>query len=195
MSLTVAVIAGGKSSRFGSSKALAEFRGKRLIDHAVSLAQQLSDKVFVCCGPSSLPIDSSIQQLTDVFPDCGPMSGLHAALEACKTDQLAIMPCDMPLLTTDVYKILLENHTSEQPVVAVSQTGIQPLVSIWPVHTIETVKASLVSGRYGLQRLLKQLNAVEISFNKKKWYEKFQNVNTISDLSRIQNSNPLHELS
>lgn len=194
MSLSVAIIAGGKSSRFGSSKALAEFRGRRLIDHAVSLAQQLSDKMFVCCGPSRLPLENSIMQLPDVYRDCGPIGGLHVALESCKTDWLAIMPCDMPLLSAGVYRKLLENCKEKHPVVAISQTGMQPLVSIWPVDFLDHVTASLIAKRHGLQRLLKQLEVLEIGFKEDKWFEKFHNVNTLNDLKEIQNFDPLREM-
>jgi len=194
MSLSVAVIAGGKSSRFGSPKVLAEFRGRRLIDHALSLAEKLSENVIVCCGPSALPLHNSIFQLPDLIANCGPIGGLHTAMETCETDWLAIMPCDMPLLSTGVYRKLLDNCNDNHPVVALSQNGLQPLVSVWPAKLNKNVETAISANQYGLQRLLRQLEAAQIGFKEKKWFKKFHNVNTLNDLEQIQNFDPLREL-
>ncbi|MGH1363538.1 MAG: molybdenum cofactor guanylyltransferase [Calditrichia bacterium] len=195
ISLTVAIIAGGKSRRFGSPKALAEFHGKRLIDHAVSLAQQLSENVFVCCGSAPLPLDSSIQQLPDLFQNCGPIGGLHAAFESCETERIAIIPCDMPLVTANIYKTLLENDKHDQPVVAVSERGVQPLVSIWPVSARGSIELQMATKRYGLHALLKHLDAIEVVFNTAVAERQFRNVNTLADLRAIDDSNFTHETS
>ena len=48
--ISAAIIAGGKSTRFGGPKVWAEFRGKRLIDHAVDLAQDIAGQVFIVNG-------------------------------------------------------------------------------------------------------------------------------------------------
>ena len=45
--ITVAIIAGGSSKRFGSDKALAEFQGKPLIAHMMVIAQRISSTILV----------------------------------------------------------------------------------------------------------------------------------------------------
>ena len=54
--ITVAILAGGTSKRFGSEKALAEFRGQPLVVHMVEVARKLSSEIMIvvsdeyCCG-------------------------------------------------------------------------------------------------------------------------------------------------
>jgi molybdopterin-guanine dinucleotide biosynthesis protein A len=45
--LTVAILAGGNSTRFKSEKSLASFRGKPLISHMIDIAKKLSHGVLV----------------------------------------------------------------------------------------------------------------------------------------------------
>ncbi|MEL6821065.1 MAG: molybdenum cofactor guanylyltransferase [Calditrichota bacterium] len=193
--MSVAIIAGGKSRRFGSPKAMAEFRGKRLIDHALSLAKQLSDKVFVCCGPSPLPLDASTSQLPDLIPDCGPLGGLHAAMQACETKWLAIMPCDMPLLTANIYKKLFENCDTEKPIVAVSQSGLQPLVSVWPHNQKKNVYEQLKQKNFSIQEALRITKARKIAVSAGHDDQAFHNINTREDLQNLFQLPPFNDFS
>lgn len=90
-----AVLAGGRSSRFGSDKALAMLDGARLLDHAVAALAPFCAQVVVC-GRS----DPRYPTLADrPAPDMGPLGGLNAALHAAWTqglDGVLVTGCDMP---------------------------------------------------------------------------------------------------
>jgi molybdopterin-guanine dinucleotide biosynthesis protein A len=45
--ITVAILAGGTSKRFGSEKVLATFHGKPLISHMLNIAHQISSTILV----------------------------------------------------------------------------------------------------------------------------------------------------
>ena len=45
--ITVAIVAGGSSKRFGSEKSLAEFQGKPLLTYMLNVAQQISSNILV----------------------------------------------------------------------------------------------------------------------------------------------------
>lgn len=61
MKLTVAIIAGGKSNRFGSPKAQALFNKKPLIDYAVKLAKSISEQVIIVNGNNLSFYESGIK--------------------------------------------------------------------------------------------------------------------------------------
>lgn len=71
-----AVLAGGKSSRFGSDKALALLDGRMLIEHAIEALGEHAETVIVCgrSWPGLAAIDD--QPLGGL----GPLAGLNAAL-------------------------------------------------------------------------------------------------------------------
>jgi len=185
MSLTVAIIAGGRSRRFGSPKALAQFDGKRLIDHALELSSQLSEHVLISCGQAPLPLVGDVHQLPDSVPDCGPIGGLLSVLEACETEWLAIMPCDMPLLRVEIYEKLLRHRKEKHGVVAASGIGIQPLVSVLPVASQNKIFEQIRCQKYSMRALLEEIESIEVPFFSDTFAASFQNVNTVQELEEI----------
>ena len=100
------VLAGGLSSRMGSDKAQLSLDGQSLLERAKAvLAQAGAERVFV--SSNTLNGDA----LPDIYPQRGPLCGLHAALLA---DELPIvaMPVDMPLLSAFDIQLLF-NHGAQ----------------------------------------------------------------------------------
>ncbi len=48
----------------------------------------------------------------DVYADCGPLAGIHAALRATQTDLNLILSVDMPLMTAKFLAWLLEQASA-----------------------------------------------------------------------------------
>ncbi|HJT70124.1 MAG TPA: molybdenum cofactor guanylyltransferase, partial [Terriglobales bacterium] len=90
------VLSGGKSSRMGSDKALLELGGKSLIARAVELASKMSRDVAIVGDPQKLAGFGRV--ITDVFPDRGPLGGIHAALSQSSADLNLILAVDLPFL-------------------------------------------------------------------------------------------------
>ncbi|WP_288457553.1 NTP transferase domain-containing protein, partial [uncultured Sphingomonas sp.] len=71
-----AVLAGGRSSRFGSDKALATWRDTALIDHALdSLSPHVADLLVVGRGAARVRTAPDLPH-----PDLGPLGGIAGAL-------------------------------------------------------------------------------------------------------------------
>ena len=117
-----AVLAGGRSSRFGSDKALARFGGRRLIDLAVArLAAQVDEVVVVGRG-----YDGFASIADRPAADLGPLGGLAAALHHAVTrgfDLVLTAPCDAANLPSS---------TAEMLTPAPAYFGDVPVVGLWP---------------------------------------------------------------
>ncbi len=161
--LSVGILAGGKSRRFGSPKGLLVVDGKRMIDRMLDLASALSDDVYLSIGNDNHYPDLNIPLIADHYHDCGPIGGLHALMSAVSTPWLAILPCDMPYLTASVYQQLLQSAGTNEPVVACSKAGLEPLVSLWPKATIEAIEASVKARRFSLQGLCRNLQCRKVT--------------------------------
>lgn len=87
-----AILAGGRSSRFGADKAMALLNGRTLLDHAMAgLAPHVADMVI--CGRDGGLADRP-------HADMGPLGGLNAALHhALSHGFIGVLTtgCDMPL--------------------------------------------------------------------------------------------------
>lgn len=186
--ITAAIIGGGKSTRFGSPKLLAVFRGAPLVQRALRLAERLSDHVLAVCGNLDYPFPPRVTVMHDLIPDCGPLGGIDTALQTARTDWLFTLPGDVPLLPYEVYQEVWKLRHPERPVVAFSHNGIEPLVALWPVALKDTVRGFLDERELRMRYVLKQCNVVECHIPKRlpnyrpKW---FANVNTVEDLNKL----------
>ncbi len=161
--VSVAVIAGGLSERFGRPKARARLQGRELIDWALALAHRLSPRPFIVHTEVDHFSDKPVCKVADMVPRCGPIGGVYTALVHASTDWVALIPCDMPLLPVEIYHHLLQQRQENRPIVARSHKGLEPLVSVWPVVLKEELKTWIQQERYRLWRFLQQFNALSVA--------------------------------
>lgn len=130
MRLLGAVLAGGRSSRFGSDKALALWNGRSLLDHAVAALGRHVETVVVCGREGGLADRPA--------PDMGPLGGLNAALHhalAQGFDAVLTTGCDVPLYPDGLAQALIGDG-------AAILKG-QPLAGFWPASLARELDAHL----------------------------------------------------
>jgi molybdopterin-guanine dinucleotide biosynthesis protein A len=94
------VLAGGRSSRMGTDKALLELAGKPLIQRAVDTLSQVCSDVHIL---SNRPELSSFAPLVpDIHPGCGPLGGIEAALLHTTAAWSLFLAVDMPFVPADL---------------------------------------------------------------------------------------------
>jgi molybdopterin-guanine dinucleotide biosynthesis protein A len=123
-----AVLAGGRSSRFGSDKALAMLGGRSLLDHAAAALRPHCDAVVVV-GRGEI-VDWP-------RPDMGPLGGIAGALIHAADrgyDQLLTAPVDCVRLPGDLRALL-------EPAPSFLET--QPVIGLWPVAALRDLRAML----------------------------------------------------
>ncbi len=186
--LTVAVIAGGKSTRFGSPKCQVMLSGKTLLDRAVELAYRIAPRVMVISGEQPITIFPQTPVYPDVFPGLGPLGGIYTALLHTPTPYLATLPCDAPLLNERIFEYLSRYTETDRPIVAVSHKGMEPLVALWPKSALPTIRRFLDARQLSLRRPLQHLQAVEVYLPvEMPEYHPFlfHNINTQEDLRTL----------
>jgi molybdopterin-guanine dinucleotide biosynthesis protein A len=120
------LLAGGRSSRFGSSKAFVQVGGVSLLQWMVNLLASVCDEVIVVGAHGRpLPDAASVKPLRLVYdevPEAGPMGGLHAGFQAARHELILTAPVDAPGLQTVLLDWLLHQIWDEDeavvPVVA-----------------------------------------------------------------------------
>ena len=128
-----AVLAGGRSSRFGSDKALAVMAdGRTLLDHAIAGLTPHVAQVVICGRNGGLADRPA--------PDMGPLGGLNAALHHAQNRGFAgvlTTGCDMPL------------YPAELPVLLIGESAAilkgQQLLGWWPVSLAGELDAHLAT--------------------------------------------------
>lgn len=104
------VLAGGKSSRMGTDKALLAIDNLSMLDRSKALLEEVgAAKVVVCRNEFSAGL------LPDIYPAQGPLSGIHAAIFETELPILVI-PVDMPLLESEALSLILKAGLASQSV-------------------------------------------------------------------------------
>ncbi len=75
------ILAGGRSSRFGSDKALVQVGGLCLLELVISTLQAHGHQVFVVADRADRYRQIGLECLVDRLLGCGPLAGMAAALE------------------------------------------------------------------------------------------------------------------
>lgn len=172
-----AVLAGGRATRFGSDKALAEIGGQTLLALAIQALQRSCDRVVVV-GRDAASVDT----IPDwPAPDLGPLAGIAASLrhaEAAGFDAVLTCGVDSVGLPPDLDRIL-----DPSPAYL---TG-QPVVGLWPATAARAVEAILAgNGRHSMLALAHAIGArpVNLAANP-------ANINTPADLAAAESRHGL----
>jgi molybdenum cofactor guanylyltransferase len=185
------VIAGGRSVRFGSEKAVALLGGRPLLLWAVDRLARACDKVAVNARPDTaaqaLARTRGLTVLHDTAGDPdGPLAGVRAgllwALEQGVT-HLAVSPCDVPLAPEDLF-VRLRAAAGDGAAMAETAQGRQPMCAVWPVSALPVLTAALADGAHPpTWRVLEEVGAVKLRFEPP---DSFANLNTREDLARFE---------
>lgn len=180
--LAGAVLAGGRSRRMGTDKALLTVGGVALLRRAAGvLAAAGADPVVQVGGAGRDPAQvGHIEVVPDAAAGEGPLAGVAAALGWSPHPVVAIVACDLPDLTPDVIAALVRALDDAGAQVAVARTDrIEPLCAAWRAgDTKDLVAAALRSGERAVHRVLTTLDLVEVPVPG----ELLRNVNVPSDV-------------
>ncbi|MGK5087113.1 molybdenum cofactor guanylyltransferase [Bdellovibrionota bacterium FG-2] len=94
------LLAGGRSTRMGSDKALLSYCGVRLVDHMSALLKAGGADRVIVSGKIAENIEG-VECIADEVPELGPLGGLHSVvsrLNKSPENLWVVVPVDMPLL-------------------------------------------------------------------------------------------------
>jgi molybdopterin-guanine dinucleotide biosynthesis protein A len=187
---TAAILAGGKSSRFGTNKALAPWKnGTLVIEAVISSVKIVSDKTFIVSNHPKPYLNMGLEIIPDEFPGKGPLAGIHAALKHAKGSRVFIIACDMPLTRPEIIDWMWNIKTSAPAIVPVNGKSFEPLHAIYHKSLIPVLENHLIRGALSLKMLLKEIPCHIIE--KKEWLANtnglihFTNINTQDELKKL----------
>ena len=147
------ILAGGKSTRMGTDKAFVLLEGRTLLARMLDLARQLTSIVHIIGDPAKFaPFAPTIE---DIFPGCGPLGGIHAALRSSPTDLNVILAVDVPFVSLALLDYLISRATSSDANVTVARAagGFQPLCAVYRRPFADAAEDALRTGHYKIDTL------------------------------------------
>jgi molybdopterin-guanine dinucleotide biosynthesis protein A len=131
--LTLAIQAGGKSSRMGQDKALMPFRGKPLIQTVMARLAPLADEIIITTNTPEHYAFLGVPLFRDIIPERGALGGLYTALKSASHSMVAVVACDMPFASTQFFETATRLMSTGAADVVIPQTeyGFEPLHALY----------------------------------------------------------------
>ena len=186
------ILAGGKSSRFGSDKAFVRIEGTSLIKKQVKLLKKLFKKIIIVTNSPDKYKIKGVKVIGDLISGFGPLSGIHAGLLASDSHYNFIVGCDMPFLNQGLIRYMISKCEGFDIVAPRLKKGYEPLFAVYSRNCIPTIENILSKDNFKVRQLFKKVKVKQIrerEINKFAEPETiFFNINTLQDLCRITTS-------
>ena len=154
MKTTGIILAGGKSSRMGTNKALLTIEGKTVIERIVDQLDQIVDEIIVVTNHFHDYEFLQLPMVEDKWKEMGPLAGIEAGLNASTTERNLIVACDMPFISIELGKYLLTLLDQYQAAVPEISGQLHPLFAAYRKDTLKAVSKSLNENQLRIRQLL-----------------------------------------
>ena len=189
--VSIAIQAGGQSSRMGSDKALIHLGGKRLIEHVLERVTSLSDDLFITTNHPDPLADLQLPLVPDEQPGVGSLVGLRTALKAARYQHVVVIACDMPFIAQGL--ILHISTLAGQADVVVPRLGenYEPMLALYNKETcLPALEQALLDGERRMISFYPQVDVLPLGPDVIDRYDprrmSFFNINTPEDLARAE---------
>jgi len=166
----------------GEDKGLMLLRGRPLIAYVLDAVAR--------CGPAISTIRISTANpayrqfgyplLADLVPDCGPLGGIHAALQTAATETVLVAGCDLPFVTHETIARLGERMRSQPSAVVVAAYAgqPQPLLGFYQRSALPILARRMEQRQLRLREFLAEAGATKVELQGVVPENSFFNVNT-----------------
>ena len=140
------ILAGGRSSRMGTPKALLPFDGEPLIAHIVrTLKSRFHDIVVVAAPQQELP-PLPVRIVHDDVAYQGPVGGIFYGLQAAAGELGFVTSCDSAFVNMSLVQHLLTGAQGFDVVVPRWGDRFQPLLAVYRKSVLPFLEAQLANG-------------------------------------------------
>jgi molybdopterin-guanine dinucleotide biosynthesis protein A len=189
--ITIAVQAGGKSSRMGEDKALIRLGGIPLIERVLTRIDGLADEILITTNRPETLAHLNLRMAGDEVPGAGALQGLKTALSAARGEVVLILSCDTPFVSRELLEHLLDRAHEADVIVPKHGDKYEPLQAVYNrARCLPAVEAALVSGERRMVSFYPQVRVLPIEEHVLSKLDpsglSFFNLNTAEDLERAE---------
>lgn len=178
----------------GRDKSRIDFEGETLADRAIRTLEKICSKVSTVGGRSfsSTPSIKDIHRAGDEELHAS-IFGVHSALTHSSTEWTAILACDLPFVTPELFHLLFSKTAgTENAIVPIQPYGRrQPLCALYRTKpSLDGAEEAIKSGELSMQKLLDRIGTIPLDLKEFAQLKNAKflliNVNTPEDLELAQ---------
>lgn len=192
--LSIFVLTGGKSTRMGTDKAFLQHNGRTLLECALTLARSVSEDVWIVGSREKFSAYGPVVE--DIFPEQGPLGGIHAALLGSRNNLNLMLAVDMPFVSPAFLRYLVSVARASDVTVVIPrvEARLQPLCAVYRRDFAVTAETSLLAEKNKIgslfagvsTRVIEEAELSRHGFSS----DLFRNLNTPQDLASLDAPTP-----
>ena len=155
------VLAGGKSLRMGTDKALLELDGKPLIIHALEQFWGFGE-IFVSAADSESYAFTDVRIIVDERPGMGPLGGIISVLKATESVHVCFRPVDAPFVPAGLHRVLSAYCLLKDASVPTYQGRVEPLLACFSKTALMVLEALATAGEFKIAEVFSRLNTTYV---------------------------------
>ena len=179
------ILAGGKSSRMGTDKGLLHFHGKPIVQTIIDQILPTVNKTVIVSNNAEYE-KFGLEVFADLITDVGPAGGIHAAMTHTDSEQIFVVSCDMPYITTDAIQYMIEQASQSQITLPLNREKIEPLFGVYSKKCLPLWQQLIEQGMIKLQEMVTHFELLKINIETNELFNDllFLNINDKNDLQR-----------
>ncbi|MEG3593871.1 MAG: molybdenum cofactor guanylyltransferase [Chloroflexota bacterium] len=184
------ILAGGKSRRYGSNKAVAELNGEAVISLICNVMEPLVNELIVVVAnyeqAKMMPLNPQVKVVIDKYPNCGPLGGIYSGLSKAINQWSFVSACDMPFLNPNLINDMAELREGYDIIAPIIDNRAEPVHAMYHQACLASISKQLNSGELKITRFYDEMNVKEVGTNfidkidPGRW--SFFNINTPEDM-------------
>jgi len=193
--ITAVILSGGNSRRMGTNKALLNIGGKSIINRLIDILDSIFFEVLISSNNPNTFKFTEKKIIADIFPNRGPLAGIHSALSSINNKKVFILSCDMPLISDELIQFLCKYRTDKPIILPEAEGRIQQLCGIYSKSALNMAENLLSeSQRTGsklkgsIYELIEKLDREVVKVDNLEFYHPdiFFNLNTPEDYEYLK---------
>lgn len=159
--VSAAILAGGFSVRMGRDKASLPFGEVSLLEHQAQKLRMLGIEDIMISG-SGMEL-AATRSVPDIYPHRGPLSGIHACLEAAKHGPVLFISVDTPLIPIETLQMLLDAHRGGVTLLKHGEET-EPLIGVYDKSLAPLCAEILQTEKAKVWQLIRQASLTTVAF-------------------------------
>ena len=188
--ITIAILAGGRSSRMGVDKSFVRLLGKTLIQHVLGRLTPLGAPIILITNRPEAYAPLGLSMFGDVIPDKGSLGGLYSAVTHSPTGHTLCVACDMPFLNPALLEYLIGLRQGYDVIVPRINGFPETLHAIYHKNCLGPMREQIEGDRLKIVGFYGQVRVRLVEEAEVKRFDpdlrSFVNVNTPEELAEIQ---------
>jgi molybdopterin-guanine dinucleotide biosynthesis protein A len=184
--VSVAIMAGGKSSRMGVDKSFVPFNGRPMIEIVQERVANLGSETLLITNKPDEYAHLGLPMVEDMYPDHGPLGGIFTAVYAAISPHVLIVACDMPWLNRSLLQYMITLRETADVIVPRWEKYPEPLHAIYSKRCLPPIEEKLKAQRLKITGFFGQVAVRFVERAEIERYDEngrsFANINSPDDL-------------